>query len=118
MTTGYATWAVYQVGYGGVADEKTFDKLNYRVSRLLDAFTGNRSRYAEGEKAARLNDCACRLIDMVANLEGSGAGHGLQSVSNDGYTEHYAVTDPEEVTRILRRAAFQSLSGTGLMGAM
>lgn len=115
MTDGYATWESFRAQYGEIPD---FDVLNVRISRMLDAFTGNRSKSAKGVKAERLNDCACALINMIADMEKSGAGHGLLSVSNDGYSEHYAATNSAEMTAILRRAAFQMLSGTGLMGAL
>lgn len=118
MTTVYATFDLYSTYYGEITDEDAFDKLNYRVSRLLDTFTGGRAQNAEGKKAARLNDCACKLIDIIADLDKNGVGHGLESVSNDGYSEHYSASDSAQVTEILRRAAFQSLSGTGLMGAL
>ena len=114
----YAQWTLYQAYYGKITDEAEFNRLNYRVSGMLDAFTGRRAEQAAGYKAARLNDCACALIDLLAELEQSAAGCGISSVSNDGYTETYAATNQEQVNAMLRSAAFQRLSGTGLMGAL
>ena len=117
-SAGYATWDLYQAYYGKITDQQAFEKLNYRVSRILDAFTGGRAQAATGQKASRLNDCACKLIDVVSDLDENGIGRGVTSVSNDGYSETYAATEPADVTKVLRRVAFQELSGTGLMGAM
>lgn len=114
----YAVWENYQAYYGSITDQSDFDKLNYRVSRLLDSLTGNRAKDATGIKADRLADCACVLIDTIADLDKSGAGRGISSVSNDGYTETYTATDPAATNAILRQTAFQALSGTGLMGAI
>ena len=114
----YATWDLYQAYYGEIEDEAAFDRMNYRVSGMLDVFTGRRAERATGHKAARLNDCACALIDLLADIEKSGAGRGLSSVSNDGYAESYAATSPEQISAMLRSTAFQRLSGTGLMGAL
>lgn len=114
----YATWQVYKDYYGTVKTEEEFNKLNYRVSLLLDTFTGQRAASVTGVKAARLNDAACRLIDLVKLQESSAAGTGVTSVSNDGYSESYAAATPEAVMEMYRQTAFAALSGTGLMGAL
>lgn len=116
--SGYASWEVYSTYYGEITDQSTFDRLNHRVSRLVDTFTGNRAKTATGEKAERVSDCVCELIDIMAGLDKSGAGRGIASVSNDGYSETYTASEPADVVKILRRAAYESLSGTGLMGAL
>ena len=115
--SGYASWVDYTTYYGDL-DEDTFERLNHRVSRLVDTFTGNRAKTAAGNKAERVSDCVCELIDILAGLEQGGAGKGITSVSNDGYSETYTASDPSDVVKILRTAAYESLSGTGLMGAL
>lgn len=114
----YGEWTHYQAYYGAVEDKAEFDRLNYRVSAMLDALTGRRAESATGYKAERLKDAACRMIDLLQVQEVSGAGLGISSVSNDGYSETYTDRTPEEVAELLRQSAFVALSGTGLMGAL
>jgi len=64
-----------------------------------------------------LQDCICNVIDRNKEIEGSAAGKGLSSVSNDGYTESYAVTSAEALAEEKRSSIKGWLSGTGLVGA-
>lgn len=113
----YGTYEHYSEYYGSM-DEAEFDKLNYRVSLMIDVFTGQRAASATGYKQERLNDCACTLIQHINDTKDSAAGTGVTSVSNDGYSESYKAVTPEDVQEILRQKAFSVLSGTGLMGAL
>lgn len=65
----------------------------------------------------QLKDCICKVMDKVANDERSGLGKGLSSVSNDGYSESYAITGSSELQEELARSIRVWLSGTGLVGA-
>lgn len=64
-----------------------------------------------------LQDAIAEVMDYQANLEQSMAGKGVSSVSNDGYSESYTMTEQtalgDEITRFIK----QLLSGTGLVGA-
>lgn len=65
-----------------------------------------------------LQDCICKVMDMMKNNEKLSARMGVSSVSNDGYSESYG----SEVTSSGLKESLQSsirgwLSGTGLIGA-
>lgn len=113
----YGTYEHYTAYYGAI-EQAEFDKLNYRASLLIDVFTGQRAASATGCKQARLDDCACTLIQLMEATENTSAGQGLTSVSNDGYSESYQAVTPEDIQENLRQAAFKVLSGTGLMSAL
>jgi hypothetical protein len=49
--------------------------------------------------------------------EQSGRGKGLSSVSNDGYSESYSVTNSADLRNELHSSIKAWLSGTGLVGA-
>lgn len=64
-----------------------------------------------------LKDCICNVIDKMVDDEQSGRGKGLASVSNDGYSETYAVKDSADLRNDLTSSIKGWLSGTGLVGA-
>lgn len=64
-----------------------------------------------------LKDCICNVIDKMIDDENSGRGKGLQSVSNDGYSETYAVKDSADLRNDMASSIKGWLSGTGLVGA-
>ena len=64
-----------------------------------------------------LQDCICNVIDIMADNDASGVGRGIVSVSNDGYTEHYAASKADEVRKDLQKSIRSMLSSTGLVGA-
>ena len=64
-----------------------------------------------------LKDCICNVIDKVIADEESGRGKGLTSVSNDGYSESYAVQTTADLRNDTASSIRAWLSGTGLVGA-
>ncbi len=64
-----------------------------------------------------LKDCICNVIDKMVDDENSGRGRGLASVSNDGYSETYAIKDEADLRNDMRSSIKGWLSGTGLVGA-
>lgn len=64
-----------------------------------------------------LLDCIAKVIDYKAQLEKTPAGKGVTSVSNDGYTENYAIANQSQVGEEIKRNIKAWLSGTGLVGA-
>lgn len=56
-------------------------------------------------------------MDYQANLENTAAGKGVASVSNDGYSESYTLTEQTALGDELTRSIKQWLSGTGMVGA-
>lgn len=65
----------------------------------------------------QLQDCICNVIDKMAADAESGKGKGISGVSNDGYSESYAVQTEAQLKKELRSAIRAWLSGTGLVGA-
>ena len=64
-----------------------------------------------------LQDAICKVIDQLKDYDDSGAGKGVTSVSNDGYSESYAITDAGVLYDNLKSIIREALSGTGLVGA-
>lgn len=64
-----------------------------------------------------LKDCICNVMDKIADDEKSGRGKGITSVSNDGYSETYALTNESDLRNEMSSAIKAWLSGTGLVGA-
>ena len=64
-----------------------------------------------------LKDCICNIIDKMVEDANSGRGKGLASVSNDGYTETYAIKDEASLRNEMTSNIKAWLSGTGLVRA-
>lgn len=66
---------------------------------------------------AQLKDCICNVVNALYESERSPQGKGVTSVSNDGYSESYAVQTSTQAKTELRSMIRGMLSGTGLVGA-
>lgn len=64
-----------------------------------------------------LQETICKVMDQQAENEKSGAGKGIASVSNDGYTETYTNAKATDAQQDLADQIKAWLSGTGLVGA-
>ena len=64
-----------------------------------------------------LKDCICNVMDKIWDDEHSGKGKGITSVSNDGYSETYALTQESDLRNEMASSIKAWLSGTGLVGA-
>ena len=64
-----------------------------------------------------LKDCICNVVDKMIDDEASGRGRGLSSVSNDGYSETYAIKDTADLRNDMAGSIKAWLSGTGMVGA-
>ena len=80
----YSTYAEYQAR-GGTLPEPDYRKHGTRASYIIDHHTMGRARDAPACMADALCDCECALIDALA--EGHFARDGVQSFTNDGYSE-------------------------------
>lgn len=65
----------------------------------------------------QLKECICAVMHKLAADRKSGKGKGLSAVSNDGYSESYAVQTEEQLKYELWRLIRAWLRGTGLVGA-
>lgn len=64
----------------------------------------------------QLLDTICKVIDYRATV-GTRSGKGVSSVSNDGYSESYALANQSDATAEKAKNIRQWLSGTGLVRA-
>lgn len=125
----YIDWEYYNSLYSSVAEDD-FSRLNSKASAKLDVFTHMRAKnfvieYVDAtatdwqkQVAAQIKNTVCELIEKIYEQESSGAGSGVTSVSNDGYSESYKITTQAEKDAELRAVAVEGLSGTGLTGAL
>ena len=112
-------WEYYNSLYNAV-DQDVFNRLEPMAEKQVRAVVGAprwNSIKTDAFYYDQLKDCICMLIDKLASYEKSGAGKGLASVSNDGYSESYVVQTQSQVADELRSCIIQWLSGTGLVGA-
>jgi hypothetical protein len=112
-------WEYYNSLYNAV-DKTAFDRLAPLAEKRVKSVIGT-PRWNSVDPDAfyydQLRDCICMLIDKLASYGESGAGTGLASVSNDGYTESYVIQTQPQMESELHSCIVQWLSGTGLAGA-
>ena len=114
-------WEDYHSRFAGSKlTEEQFTAMAYqacsRVKRLcrpyvLKAVLENEDDYRND----RLKDAVCCVRYEQGKV---GVGTGVTSVSNDGYSESYAVTKKTDADLELDTLAKAQLYGTGLMGAL
>lgn len=80
----YSTYDLYQKN-GGALDQDTYVLLAPKAAYILDHETMGQARDAPASMAEALADCECALIDVLAS--GHFAADGVQSFTNDGYSE-------------------------------
>lgn len=87
----YLTYADYE-SMGGTLKQAVFQRLEFKARSLVDTRTFGRLKgLTEAPEAVK------RLIfELVAVSEADIAGGAVTSVSNDGYSETYAVVNNEE----------------------
>lgn len=124
------TWEDYNSLYSGIPDEETFNRLMKRVKTRMDAITHMRvSRFVGSYRKTTATDyqkqvyeqirgTACELADLLYVQDMSGMGTGITSVSNDGYSESYAVTTAAQKEAQQRETVLRGLRGTGLAGVL
>lgn len=86
----YLTHAEYKK-MGGSLDEAAFSRLEFKARKLIDQHTfGRLMGLTEQPEAVK------KLIFELISMEQKTENGILQSVSNDGYSETYAVIDNEQ----------------------
>lgn len=81
---------------------------------VFDELTQEDTNY----KFVRLKDTICKIINFISTNENIPVNSGVTSVSNDGYSESYAISKQSEMQDELTRNCIRWLSGTGLLGAL
>lgn len=103
-----------------IVDEIGFERLEpiaeNQIKTVIGAYRWNHIE-PDAFYYDQLKQCVCMIINKLAMYEKGGVGTGLASVSNDGYTESYAIQTHPQMLNDLRSCIVQWLSGTGLVGA-
>lgn len=113
------TWEYYNSLYNK-ANQEEFSRLEAQAEKRVQAVVGQYRWNTVRESAfyyTQLKDCICKVIDMLVDLDKGGVGKGIASISNDGYTESYAVRAASEYDSEIRTCIVRGLSGTGLVSA-
>lgn len=76
---------------GGSLDETAFSRLEFRARKIIDQHTFGRLMGLTAQ-----SDAVKRLMFELMTVEQKEENGILQSVSNDGYSETYAVVDNEQ----------------------
>lgn len=124
------TWEYYSSLYSEIPDEETFNRLMKRAQIKMDVITHMRvSRFIGSHRKttatdfqkqvyAQIQNTACELANLLYAQDMSGMGTGISSVSNDGYSESYAVTTVAQKEAQQRETVMNGLRGTGLAGVL
>ena len=113
----YIDWEWYSSHFPKLAEDE-FERRLPGAELKVNILTHYRAQSAEGYKLDQVKACVANLLNRTAELEETGAGKNVKSVSNDGYSETYEQVTAEQVEEALRKECFFWLSGTGLMGAL
>ena len=113
-------WEYYSSLYCKVRDDIEFNRLEAQAEREVCNVIGP-IRWATITEDTfgydQLKDCICNVINKLVTNEKSGAGKGIASASNDGYSESYVIQTELQMREELQRSIRSWLSGTGLVGA-
>lgn len=113
------TWEYYNSLYNKVKQDE-FSRFEALAEKQVLSVIGRYKWNHINESAFyynQLKDCICKVMDKLVDLEHSGAGRGVASVSNDGYSETYVVRTTDEFEKEIRVCISHWLSGTGLTSA-
>lgn len=113
----YIDWDYYNTHFPRLGREEFESRLS-AAEATVDIKTHFRSRKASGYKLEQVRACVANVINAMAEQEETGAGTGITTVSNDGYSESYANATKDQADRELTAVCRKWLSGTGLMGVL
>lgn len=113
-------WEYYNSLYDNISDDVEFARLEKKAEKEVCSVIGpirweNITEDTFGYQ--QLKDCICNVINKLVESEKSGAGKGIASASNDGYTESYVIQTESQLRAELQSSIRAWLSGTGLVGA-
>ena len=125
----YIDWEYYSSLYDNIPQErceacekKAAIKLNtcthMRVARFCSEYDESTATTFENQVYEQIQMTMCELINKMHNQEAHSLGEGIASVSNDGYSESYAIKTASQKEGELLQVIRSGLSGTGLAGAI
>ena len=117
------SWEYYSSHYSTIGTQADFEKAEALAEKDLARVIGP-LRWAElvisdwstEFYADQLMDTICKVVNYQATA-GKKTGAGVSSVSNDGYSESYALAKQSDAQEELRKNIRAWLSGTGLVRA-
>lgn len=113
------SWEYYGSLYNKITEDD-FEKaeaLAEKEVKLIVGFPRWNVLDSEAFYYQQLQDCICKTIDAMVDMQKSSAGKGIGSVSNDGYSESYVIQTGSQAIAELQHSIRLWLSGTGLAGA-
>lgn len=113
----YIDWEYYSSHFPKV-EKQEFERLLPQAEMKVEVLTHLRCQGVCGYKLDRVKAAVANLVNALYDQEQTGAGRGVTSVSNAGYSESYVNVTVEQADASLRSICFQWLSGTGLMGCL
>lgn len=84
----YLTYNEYR-DMGGTLDETAYTRLEYKARKLIDTYTFGRVKALESTPES----VKMLMFELVALGDQDDNGGPVSSVSNDGYSESYAITE-------------------------
>jgi hypothetical protein len=117
----YADYDFYKNVYHGTGiPEDDFIRLEARAEDELDAMTFHRipnidSKFMTNELAMNIRKAVCALAEVQSTGETAGAGIGISSESNDGYSISYSQNVQQEISKRMSNAAGKYLADSGLL---
>ena len=117
------SWEYYSSHYSTIGTQADFEKAEALAEKDLARVIGP-LRWAElvisdwstEFYADQLMDTICKVVNDQATA-GKKTGAGVASVSNDGYSESYALAKQSDAQEELQKNIRAWLSGTGLVRA-
>lgn len=117
------SWEYYSSLYSTIGTQADFEKAESLAEKDLARVIGP-LRWAELVSsdwstefyADQLMDTICKVVNYQATA-GKKTGAGVASVSNDGYSESYALAKQSDAQEELQKNIQAWLSGTGLVRA-
>lgn len=113
------SWGYYSSLHSKVTEEEfnKAEELAEKELKLVISAIRFEMLDTDGWYMGQVKDCICNTIDLMADINKSGSGIGVGSISNDGYTESYSIQTPSQMESELQSNIRAWLSGTGLAGA-
>lgn len=112
-------WEYYSSLFDKISKDN-FDMVESQAEKVVCAVIGPIRWGTITEETfgyTQLKDCICNTMNKLVEQDASGAGKGLSSASNDGYSESYVVQTESQARAELNNSIRAWLSGTGLVGA-
>lgn len=121
----YIEWEQYCSLYNDISEKSEFEALEKKAEIKIDATTHLQVRrflktYDEDTATdfhklwkSQIEQTAIEVVHQLKSFNVSGAGQGIASVSNEGYSVSFSQTD---LTRTLNDVIMHGLMGTGLQG--